>query len=228
MGKRSNFERRERDTYDTPAKAVLPLLPHIDRAVMFVDPCAGSGALVTHLEAAGHVCIGMSDIAPRAPGVARVNMLKARVPAYCDFVITNPPWERKLLHAFIERLRAIGRTAWLLFDTGWMFTQQAQPYLPYISRIVTVGRVRWIEGTKDDSLDDAAWYLIHPTVQNATVFYGQQKKERTHDGKGKGKGKTNRPQRRKHTGRVDEGVDGGGGRRPGAGGGAVGGVTHDA
>lgn len=29
MGKRSEFERRKNDAYGTPAKAVVPLLPHM-------------------------------------------------------------------------------------------------------------------------------------------------------------------------------------------------------
>jgi hypothetical protein len=34
MGKRSNFERIERDFYKTPAEAVRPLLPHLVAGVL--------------------------------------------------------------------------------------------------------------------------------------------------------------------------------------------------
>jgi hypothetical protein len=52
MSKRSNgFERRVRDFYVTPAKAVLPLIPFLRAARIrkFSEPCAGDGVLVRHL-----------------------------------------------------------------------------------------------------------------------------------------------------------------------------------
>ena len=33
MGKRSNFERIERDFYPTPEEALIPLLPHLPKQV---------------------------------------------------------------------------------------------------------------------------------------------------------------------------------------------------
>jgi hypothetical protein len=51
MGKRSHFERRERDYYPTPAAAVPPLIPHLrlHGVRTFAEPCCGDGALVPHL-----------------------------------------------------------------------------------------------------------------------------------------------------------------------------------
>jgi hypothetical protein len=43
MGKRSDFPRRERDSYDTPFQAVSPLLGHIEPGAKYLEPCAGSG-----------------------------------------------------------------------------------------------------------------------------------------------------------------------------------------
>ena len=64
MGKRSNFERRERDFYPTPAKAVAPLIPILRGIRTFAEPCCGDGALVRHLEALGLRCVYTGDIAP--------------------------------------------------------------------------------------------------------------------------------------------------------------------
>ena len=66
MGKRSNFERLPRDSYDTPYSAVIPLMRHLSRNTEFIEPCAGKNALVNHLELHGHRCIDASDIEPRA------------------------------------------------------------------------------------------------------------------------------------------------------------------
>ena len=181
MAKRSNFMRLERDTYDTPASAVAPLLPHLVRRTRFVEPAAGSGALVRQLEAAGHCCVGAYDIAPRDPSVEYGDILQLTNtwPGGPDVAITNPPWERKLLHAIIDHMSVIKLSAWLLIDAGWMFTQQARAYLPYCRRIVTIGRVRWIPGTKMTSKDDACWYLFVPYGSTRpTHFYGQQEEEK--------------------------------------------------
>ena len=57
MGKRSNFERVERDFYPTPLPAVKALIPHIDFITNFIEPCAGDGSLVDHLESYDKKCV---------------------------------------------------------------------------------------------------------------------------------------------------------------------------
>jgi hypothetical protein len=63
MGKRSSFERRERDYYPTPRAAVAPLVPHLREVHTFVEPCCGDGSLVRHLESCGLQCVYAGDIA---------------------------------------------------------------------------------------------------------------------------------------------------------------------
>ena len=65
MGKRSDFERIERDYYPTPAAAVEPLLRHLEGSEIFTEPCAGDGALIEHLEKAGLLCGAAFDLEPR-------------------------------------------------------------------------------------------------------------------------------------------------------------------
>jgi hypothetical protein len=66
VGKRSSFDRIPRDFYPTPYEAVVPLLPHLPWPCSFIEHCAGDGALIRHLERAGHVCNFAYDIEPRA------------------------------------------------------------------------------------------------------------------------------------------------------------------
>ena len=66
MGKRSNFERRKQDKYDTPEKAVYPLLRHLTTPTRFIEPCAGKGLLIRWLETAGHQCVARSDVSKDA------------------------------------------------------------------------------------------------------------------------------------------------------------------
>ena len=170
MGKRSSFKRVERDYYPTPEAAVLPLLPHLDPETCFIEPCAGDGRLVRHLEKRGHTCVDAYDIEPQDESVRQADALTQVSPI--KFVtITNPPWDRKVLHPLILHFRAQGPT-WLLHDANWLFTKQAGPFLPCVRKIVTVGRVRWIEGTTMTGKDDAVWTLHMPTP-GATEFFGR-------------------------------------------------------
>lgn len=175
MGRRSSFIRRKNDAYFTPYKAIPPLLPHLRQNVAFVEPCAGDGRLVRHLERHGHMCVFKSDIAPQSNDIIISDCMEAaiyRKPLPAGMVtITNPAWTRELLHPMIERFRKCGPT-WLLFDAGWAYTLQAKPYLKYCSKIVATPRLKWIEGSKHDAIEDAVWYCFGDEEVD-TVFYGR-------------------------------------------------------
>lgn len=170
MGKRSNFERVPRDFYPTPREAVLPLLPHLDSQTHYAEPCAGDGALIETLAEFGHVCTFASDIEPRAPGIRKTDALTLEGLPLC--FITNPPWDRKVLHPLITHLSNIAPT-WLLFDADWMHTRQSASFLPRLRRIVSVGRVKWIPDSKMTGKDNCCWYLFDSPTNDCPVFYGK-------------------------------------------------------
>lgn len=172
MGKRSTFERRPRDTYDTPAEAVVPLLAFLPPETRFAEPCAGRGDLVTHLEAAGHLCVDASDIEPRATSVRRCDAMEFLCPDAAVY-ISNPPWSRTVLHPMIEHL-ARHRPTWLLLDANWLFTQQAKQFLPMCRAVVTIGRVKWIPDSSMTGKDDAAWLLFDAHGLCSTQFVGRR------------------------------------------------------
>lgn len=161
MGKRSDFERKERDFYPTPVEAVAPLLPHLAPGSAFIEPCAGDGALIRHLEAAGHVCTAAFDIEPLGPGIERRDAFEVQERG---LFITNPPWDRPILHPLIHHLVTLGE-AWLLFDADWMHTVQAAPFEPMLRKVVSVGRVKWMADTSNTGMDNAAWYLFGRPVE---------------------------------------------------------------
>lgn len=172
MGRRSNFARLPRDKYFTPEAAVLPLLPHLAPQTKFVEPCAGDGRLIRHLEKHGHVCVDAFDIEPDAADIDEADALSTVVQAEPgDVCITNPPWGREVFHPLILHWRAQMPT-WLLHDANWLFTKQAGPFLPYIRKIVTIGRVKWIEDSKMTGKDDAVWTL-HEATPGPTEFFGR-------------------------------------------------------
>jgi len=174
MGKRSKFERRERDYYRTwDPRAVPPLLAHLEPQTRFIEPCAGDGTLLDQLTAAGHDCLDAWDIEPRRPDILSANALTLRVHAKNFKFITNPPWHRPLLHQLIVHLSDQAPT-WLLFDADWKYTKQAIPFKDRLRRIVAIGRLKWIEGSTMDAKDNCAWYLFDKPGNVPAEFYARQ------------------------------------------------------
>lgn len=167
MSKRTSgqFERKPRDLYDTVPAAVPPLLPYLAPGTEFIEPCAGNGALIDLLTAAGHVCRWATDIAPGRAGIGKINALwlpgigAANIPG--KVVITNPPWTRSILHPLIDGLSIVW-PSWFLFEADWIHTLQSAELYPRCSRIVPVGRLKWMPGTKHVGFDNAAWYEFTP------------------------------------------------------------------
>lgn len=175
MGKRSTFARRAQDAYDTPPEAVSPLLPHLGEYYHYAEPCAGSGALAGALSrTGGWSCMTLCDIAPRSPLVQEKDALTLTAGDVddCDVIITNPPWTRSLLHPMIERFASL-RPTWLLFDADWMHTRQAVPYLTLCHKIVSVGRISWMQNGTSGK-DNCAWYFFDANAERAaTEFVGR-------------------------------------------------------
>jgi hypothetical protein len=183
MGKRSNFERIPRDFYPTPMEAVFPLVAQVTppkghRKTWFYEPCVGDGALVQHLHASNRFLLaGASDIQPTGEYSGLCSTLDAldlderRIGnAHC--IITNPPWDRKILHPMIERFSAM-RPTWLLFDADWMHTKQSAPFMPWLRKVVSVGRVKWIPDSKHTGKDNCCWYLFDQHAEGPTEFVGR-------------------------------------------------------
>lgn len=172
MGKRSDFERIPRDFYPTPYEAVVPLLPHLEPRTRFCEPCAGDGRLIRHLEDAGHECVFAFDIDPQRHDIDTLDARTQCGDGTADYYITNPPWERETLHAIIRNLSRDAPT-WLLFDADWMHTRQSAPFMPWLHKIVSVGRVKWIPDSKMTGKDNCCWYLFDMTREASAKFVGR-------------------------------------------------------
>ena len=172
MGKRSDFERIPRDYYPTPYSAVEPLLPHLPEQFDFAEPCAGDRRLIEHLQKNGGNCRYAFDIEPMHKKVIKQDALEHGY-SYCDYIITNPPWNRKILHPMIDHF-ADQKPTWLLFDSDWMHTKQSIPYLKMLKKVVSIGRVKWIEGSTSVGKDNCCWYLFENTFKFDTIeFWGR-------------------------------------------------------
>jgi hypothetical protein len=173
MGKRSSFIRKERDFYPTPYEAITPLLPHLNLSThsTFCEPCAGDGTLIDHLTKHKHICKEAWDIEPKRFDIKKMDALRARSTEKIDYFITNPPWDRKILHPLIDNLTNQYPT-WLLFDSDWMHTKQSKEYMNRCHKIVSIGRLKWIPNSKMTGKDNCCWYLFNALPRD-TVFYGR-------------------------------------------------------
>ena len=171
MGKRSNFERKPRDFYPTPFAAVVPLIEHLSNNFTFTEPCAGDGQLCRHLEYFGGTCMWASDIEPQLEGVLQNDYTELGENEVFEsgYIITNPPWDRSLLHPMIEHFTNL-RPTWLLFDADWAHTKQSAPYMKKCAKIVSVGRIKWFGNMTGK--DNCAWYLFYNN-DIETTFYGR-------------------------------------------------------
>lgn len=175
MGKRSIFEHRKNDFYPTPEAAVMPLIPFLPKnSFKFYEPCAGDGRLVEFLhKLSSGVSMGHTDIEPQCDWVGQLDAFDVQVPDATDLIITNPPWSRWLLHPMIEHFSR-QKPTWFLFDADWIHTKQAVPFLPLCRKVVSIGRVKWIEDSKHTGKDNSCWYLFDNDGDD-TKFYPNPK-----------------------------------------------------
>ena len=153
-------KRNPRDYYPTiDPRAVAPLVAHLG-PVDYIEPCAGAGHLIDLLSPHGLICLSAYDIEPQGGlGIVKRDALTLTRQESTDPLpyITNPPWDRRILHPLIEHLAQLGPT-WLLFDAAWKETKQAARFGPWCHTIISVGRLQWIEGSNAQSTDECSWY----------------------------------------------------------------------
>lgn len=180
MGKRSNFIRRERDFYSTPLAAVEPLVPHLPASFTFCEPCAGDGRLIEHIERlTDSACVSAFDLEPLGADIEELDALELTEQDLeeAKLIITNPPWDRKILHPMIERFSDL-RPTWLLFDADWIHTVQSSELVKTrLCKIISIGRVKWIEDSAGSGKDNAAWYLFDRNKSGETEFHGRLPKK---------------------------------------------------
>ena len=173
MAKFTNFKRRKHDAYFTPLHPAVPaLIPHLPRGLKYCEPCAGRGDLIAHLEQLRPdvKCCMASDLVARTPLTDMPIILKdaltlrRRDVNRARTVITNPPWTRTILHPMLEHfLEELRLDVWFLLEADWMHTAQAAGYIQeHCDKIVSIGRIKWIEKSNSTGMQNYAWYHFRP------------------------------------------------------------------
>ena len=174
MGKRSGFERTPRDYYRTfDPKAGIALKPYVKENSTYIEPFAGAGDLINQLTYLN--CVGKSDIEPQVEGIETKDAFLYTEADFTnvDFCISNPPWDRKLLHPLIEHFANIVPT-WYLHDSDWLFNKSSSPLISkYLVKVVTIGRMRWQEDTNMSGKDNCIWALYDVKKSEPTIFHGR-------------------------------------------------------
>jgi hypothetical protein len=168
MGLRSNFEvKRPRDYWPTcDPDAITNLIPFV-KGRTYAEPCCGDGSLVALL-ADVSTCKWESDIEPQAGQLQKdaLELTKEDLKD-CELIITNPPFNFKMLQLLLDYLPTL-KPVWLLLPATFMQNKRSGPYLRACTRVVAVGRLYWMDnGIKGK--DDYCWYFF-PQGGNASGY----------------------------------------------------------
>lgn len=181
MGKRSNFQRKERDFYPTPAAAVNALKPFLLPGIQYMEPCVGDGAILRAL-GSDYVCMYACDIEPVGESAKYAEKrdcltLTQQHCAHVDVSITNPPWPAiggsgEPTVSIIEHISSLV-PSWFLLSSDFSQNRYFGKFRN-CAKIVAVGRVKWIEDSAAPGKDNACWYLFTPEKQANTLFYSRR------------------------------------------------------
>jgi hypothetical protein len=173
MSKRTPAKPRPFNHFDTPIEAIEPLLSLLeDEGMVFGEPCLGSGNVAQVLKQGGFICGYTGDIQTGQDVLQWTNQEKV------DFAATNPPWDRRriLTNQIIDHLLSLGIPSWLLLPGDWIFNQSSAPWLPFVSDVLSVGRVRWITGTHQSGFENAAWMRFTREPHDGAKLHAQRKR----------------------------------------------------
>jgi len=177
MGKREEVKkpRREKDFYGTIDPDAVPT-PFMDmvRGKTYAEPCYGDGDLEDLLMEVAF-CKWRSDIRETV-GCSKVwdalditkGMLDRRG---IDLIITNPPYDWKLLKPLLDHLPTLKPT-WFLLPADSMHNKRMGPYMERCAWVVSVGRLYWMEN-KVKGVDNYCWYQFRSSREYDTRFIGR-------------------------------------------------------
>ena len=176
MGKRSDFPKVDKDFYATiDPKATEPLIPFI-RGKTYAEPCYGNGDLEDLLMDVA-ICQWRSDIRETVSSskvMDALSLTKEQLEGI-DLIVTNPPFTRTVLMPMLDHFITLKPT-WLLLPADLMHNVYFGEAMRRCSKVVSIGRLKWIKDSPHASVDNFCWYFWpQHSIQQETVFKGRTK-----------------------------------------------------
>lgn len=182
MAKRNNeaggFERKPRDFYGTIDPAAVEVFKKVSHKVSYIEPCAGSGDLIELLNKTDMVLHKAYDIEPQKPYIEKkdASLLTVKDLYEADCVVTNPPYDWKMLKPILDNLLPKIQTM-LLLPADTMHNLRMAPYITkYCYSIESVGRLYW-EPNKVKGKDNFVWYNFFPAPRPSTPYFFPRKQK---------------------------------------------------
>jgi hypothetical protein len=165
----SEYLRKERDDYPTPAWVTETVIPHLKalNITSIWEPAAGEGGMAAALTRAGFI-VTATDL---SGGVDFLDdKAWSQAVSRCDGIVTNPPYglQGKLAERFIERALTLtrpnhGAVAMLLkvdFDSGLTRRRFFVDCPAWMIKLVLLRRIEWFKSLNGNTpSDNHAWYI---------------------------------------------------------------------
>jgi len=184
MGKRSEFDKIDKDKYYTiDPRSIDRMGPWFDK-VKYVEPCAGDGSLVRlmkQLYPDSHAVLAFDqypegDLDHPCYVFNALDLKLEHIPHEVDCIITNPPFSWNKLKPLLDHLPGLLPT-WFLLPADLMHNKRMGPYMKKCKSVVSVGRLYWFtddDGNFSRGYDNYAWFLFtHTWFGKYARFYGQ-------------------------------------------------------
>jgi len=147
----------------------------LDSGLTFCEPCAGDGRLVDHLSK--HIdalCVFACDIEPQADWIIQkdgIDLTEDDV-GLAEVIITNPPFTWSVLKPMLEHWINL-RTTIVLLPADFMHNKRVAPLMKKCVAVKSIGRVKWIEGSKGAGVENYVWMSFDKNHNGPTTFYGR-------------------------------------------------------
>lgn len=174
--RKSGYERKEHDLYETPEWVTEALLPHIPKTMKIWEPACGNGKMSAVLAKDHHVVA--TDIFDY--GNVTIDFLQTSAPVVNpDAIITNPPYE--LATEFIEQALEFqketnGLVAMLLrtdFDHAKSRRHLFADHQAFAKKLVLTKRIKWFLDSKGQPSFNHAWFVWDwKNLESPKLAYG--------------------------------------------------------
>jgi hypothetical protein len=162
MGKRSKdtFAQVSKDYWPTIDPRAIPPIADYVQGLRYAEPMCGQGHLI---ELIGDVatCLWASDIHvgdgySAKPKCHQRDATTIDLDTFMgvDCIISNPPFQEKMLLPILDHLMQSSKPSWLLLPADRLHVKYMSPYLQKCEMVLSIGRLKWFANDDPRLWDD--------------------------------------------------------------------------